>query len=344
MLKTVFQVAAGALVVLLGIALVSMFVEYRKQRSLPAGWAILRGPGEVSTILIRDDQIWTGGRDGISVIDPDTLEILPTPAGLADLRYVRAMQVDADGNIWIAHRSGVTRSVGANWRLISSEDLGLKGAVLSLLATPSGALWVGGEGGLVKRDAGGFHAVELPETSVIDSVTTIFHDNGGRLWIGSDSQLKGGLLSYSQQAGWQAYRVGAHLVHASVNGIVQDQTGRLWVATGFAGRGGVSLLENGVWTTPARGPEIDNRKVRSVYEDRAGRIWLGFEYDGVSVRAGDGWRQLRFCDGLAGEEGKVVRQDGNGTYWIGTSDGLSVIRRDAWVSVGLAIKPGQAGR
>ena len=339
MLKTIIQVSAGALVVLLGIALVSMLVEYRKQQSLPAGWAILRDPGEVSTILIRGDQIWTGGRDGVTIIDRDTLEIRPTPAGLGDLRYVRAMQVDANGDTWIAHSSGITRSVAAKWQLISSDDLGLQGGALSLLATPSGALWIGGEGGLVKRGDDGFHPVELPETTIINSVTTIFQDNRGSLWVGSDSQLKGGLLSYSQQTGWQAYQVGAHLVHGSVNGIIQDRTGRLWVATGFAGRGGVSLYENGVWTTPARGQEIDNRKVRSVYEDRAGRIWLGYEYDGVSVREKDGWRQLRFSDGLAGEEGKVVRQDSDGTYWIGTSDGLSVIRRDAWVSIGIAVKP-----
>ena len=338
MLKTVFQISAGALIVLLGIALISFLVDYRKQQTLPEGWAILREPGEVSTILIRGDQVWAGGRDGVTIVDRDTLEILSTPSGLVDLRYVRAMQIDADGDIWIAHRSGVTRSVGEKWQLFFPDELGLQGASLSLLATPSGTIWIGGEGGLVKYETDGFHAVQLPETTVIDSVTTVFEDNRGTLWVGSDSHLNGGLLSYSRQTGWQAYQVGPHLVHASVNGIIQDRQGRLWVATGFAARGGVSLFENDTWTTPEQGPEFNSRKVRSVYEDRKGRIWLGFEYDGVSVREKAGWRQLRFSDGLVGEEGKVVRQDTNGTYWIGTSDGLSVIKRDAWLSIGIEVR------
>jgi len=338
-LRTVFQVTAGALIVLLGIAMVSMLVGYRKQQSLPEGWAILRETGEVSTILIRGDRVWTGGRDGVTVIDRDTYKVLPTPAGLTKLRYVRAMQMDAGGDIWIAHSSGVTRSVAAKWQLISSDELGLQGGALSLLATPSGTIWIGGEGGLVKREDDGFQVVELPKTTDIDRVTTIFEDSQSTLWIGSDSQVKGGLLSYSRQAGWQAYLVGAHLVHASVNGIIQDQSGLLWVATGFAGRGGLSLYENGTWAALERGQALDNRKVRSVYEDHAGRVWLGFEYDGVSVRGKDGWKQLLFSDGLAGEEGKVVRQDNNGAYWIGTSDGLSVIKQDAWMSIGVETVP-----
>jgi ligand-binding sensor domain-containing protein len=58
-------------------------------------------------------------------------------------------------------------------------------------------------------------------------------------------------------------------------------------------------------------------------------MWIGSEYDGVLLRNNTTDRILTRKDGLAGNEVKVVREDQEGTFWIGTEGGLSVINTTA---------------
>ena len=329
-MRTLLQITAGFAIIALVVLGASTLTERRTQEALPPGWNILREPGEISALMLRDGVAWAGGRDGVTLIDQRTRTVLPTPAALSALRYVRAIRQDAQGTTWIAHGSGITRSTPQGWQTTPSEAFGLTGAIYCLYPEASGAVWIGGEAGLVRWTPDRTDPVDLPETSGVTSVSMVFRDRAGRLWIGSDSHVHGGLLSYSDADGGTGYSLGEQLFHSSVNDILEDHNGTLWVATGFAGHGAVSLLRDGAWTRLVRGEETDGRKARSVYEDRSGRIWLGFEYDGVSVLDQGRWRDLGVSDGLAGEEVKVVRQDDQGGYWIGTANGLSIIGPGAW--------------
>jgi len=236
----------------------------------------------------------------------------------------------SDESIWIAHSKGVTQYSDGDWRQLSSTEIGLNGPAYTVLSEPSGAVWIGGEGGLTRGDGTSFARVTLPTNTALTAVSTLFRDSNGGLWVGSDSHTNGGLHSLDNGSDWQTYSVGSELQHASVTGIVEDGNGTLWVATGFAGRGAVSLLHEGVWSKLERHIELDNRKVRSVFEDQSGQIWLGYEYDGLSVFDGQTWFNISHTDGLAGEEVKAVLQDESGTYWIATPQGLSVIEQDSW--------------
>jgi ligand-binding sensor domain-containing protein len=70
-----------------------------------------------------------------------------------------------------------------------------------------------------------------------------------------------------------------------------------------------------------------------VYEDTLGRIWIGSEYDGVAVGAPGSWKVLTEKNGLAGYEVKVLMQDDDGTYWLGTNSGLNRVESTAvWSS------------
>jgi ligand-binding sensor domain-containing protein len=58
-------------------------------------------------------------------------------------------------------------------------------------------------------------------------------------------------------------------------------------------------------------------------------LWIGSEYDGIAVGTPGSWKILSEKDGLAGYEVKVMTQDADGTYWLGTESGLNRIRLDA---------------
>lgn len=328
--KSGLQFFIGAVVVMACAVLIVSLTEQRKIIDLPSGWAVLRDPGEVSALLVNGPEIWAGGRDGLTIIDRKTLEVLETPTEVKKIRYIRALHRAVDESIWIAHSKGVTQYFDGNWRYIPAEDMGLSGAIYTVLSEPSGTVWIGGEAGLARGVGNTFERVVLPANATLTTVSTLFRDSAGVLWVGSDSHVNGGLLSLTQGVGWQFYTVGEELHHASVTDIIEDRAGTIWVATGFAGRGAVSLFAGGEWEKLERDVEFDNRKVRSVFEDQIGQIWLGYEYDGLSVFDGEVWFNIDHADGLAGEEVKAVRQDEIGTYWIATPEGLSVIKRNAF--------------
>jgi ligand-binding sensor domain-containing protein len=58
-------------------------------------------------------------------------------------------------------------------------------------------------------------------------------------------------------------------------------------------------------------------------------MWIGSEYDGIAFGSPGSWNILTEKNGLAGYEVKVMAQDQDGTYWLGTNSGLSRIERDA---------------
>ncbi|MBS9718198.1 two-component regulator propeller domain-containing protein [Pseudohalocynthiibacter aestuariivivens] len=241
-LRSGLQFFIGAVVVLVGVALIVSLIDLRKINSLPPGWVVLREPGEVSALLTVGDEVWAGGRDGLTIVDRDTLTILATPTEVKGLRYIRALQNSVGGSLWVAHDAGVSQFDYGQWHHFSSGEIGLTGPVYMVLAEPSGNIWVGGEGGLVRFKDGTFEPVMLPEETKITAISTIFLDSSNTLWLGSDSNTNGGLLSFSESSGWQSYSAGQDLNHSSVTDIIEDQTGVLWVTTGFAGRGGVSLF------------------------------------------------------------------------------------------------------
>lgn len=332
MIKATLQTVAGALLVVLALAVVDRVIDARKLAKLPEGWQIISPPVDTGAILISAGKVWTGGRDGIVLLDETTRQVLPLAAQLQALRMVRAIEQDTAGAIWIAHDRGVTREGPEGWQSLSSEALLLSGPAMSLLAEPGGVMVIGGMGGAVRWFAGQVTPLPLPPGR-LELVSTLFRDHDGGLWLGSDTPHRGGLSVWTPDGQWQSYKAGRDLVHGSINDILQQPDGTLWVATGFAGRGGVSLFDGTTWRGLPDGNALAGRKVRSLFRDQNGLIWLGFEYDGASVLVDGVWQHLTADDGLAGKEVKVIRQGTTGTYWIATTSGLSVIEPRAWQSV-----------
>jgi ligand-binding sensor domain-containing protein len=115
------------------------------------------------------------------------------------------------------------------------------------------------------------------------------------------------------------------LPHPSVNAVLQDREGTVWVGTGFASQGAAArMLPGADRLAPFALPkEWEGKKVRSLFQDTKGRMWIGLEYDGALVFDGRDWKRIAPGRGLAGQEVKVVRQDDDGIFWLGTNGGLT---------------------
>ena len=63
------QLLAGILVIVIIILILQNLLGYVQVQSAPPGWQIIRPPHEVSTLIIVNDTVWTGGKEGVILID-----------------------------------------------------------------------------------------------------------------------------------------------------------------------------------------------------------------------------------------------------------------------------------
>jgi ligand-binding sensor domain-containing protein len=314
------QLAAGVLIVAGVWLLISHLSISLENRRLPDDWSIIRPPGEVSCLLVVDEQIWCGGWQGLVVLDRANGKPAAPPPDTPDFSYVRALIRDRHGAVWVGHEQGLARFDGSGWRhQWNGTPLG---PVLSLAEMRDGRLWIGREGGVTILDGDSLQPLALPDEVALASVDAIFQDRRGIIWLGSASPTHGRLVSFDGST-WTSYEAGRELPHPAVNMVTEDRHGRLWVATGFANRGGAARLGDDGWTWLTRDHGLAGEKVRSIFEDRDGRLWFGSEYDGVAVLEDGSWTVIPPDAGLAGREVKLVVQDPDGIYWLGTDGGLN---------------------
>jgi ligand-binding sensor domain-containing protein len=317
------QVVLGFIIVAGLIAVVLFGMDLYQEQTLPEGCVLVRPPGEVTTLLIDGDVVWTGGKDGVILVDRITRGRLPLPPGTPAFGYVRDLFSDSTGAIWVAHDGGLARYTEEGWTDFSPDGDILTRGARSVLEVGEDTFWVGTPQGITALAGGTWQHVPLPEEAV--SADVLFRASDGTVWVGSSSPTRGVLLHFTGGE-WEQYSLSDGLPHRKINQITEDSEGEVWVATGFASQGGAACFHNGTWTSITTADGLPGGSIRSIYVDRDGRVWIGSEYDGIAFREKDRWIVLTRREGIAGNEVKEMVQDRSGAYWLGTDRGLSVIR------------------
>jgi ligand-binding sensor domain-containing protein len=328
MIRVVGQIALGMLIVAALIWIILSMTGFIQEQTVPDHCDLIRPPHEVSALLIVEDVVWTGGKDGIILVDRLSRERLSLPPGAPPFAYVRDLCTDCRGAVWIAHDGGLVRYAAGTWETFSERTGAPFRRALSVHEVREDELWVGADGAIFTWDGAAWKEVRLPADVHITSADVLYQDRQGAIWVGCASPMHGGLYRWNG-AEWSVYSLDEGLPHASVNKIGEDHEGVLWVATGFASQGGAALFrgENVSAITQEHG--LAGGSTRSVYTDHQGRVWVGSEYDGIAVLDEGRWTIITKADGLAGNEVKEMLQDEDGVYWLGTDGGLSVILESA---------------
>ena len=193
-----------------------------------------------------------------------------------------------------------------------------QGTVLSIVQGHDGAIWLATYGGLVRYSGGAFETFDQHNTPVFRStaVTALTVDDTGVLWIGT---LNGGLYRRAGH-GFEAVSLPAPI--ESVLGLIQDDDGVLWLATnaGLARRdaSGIAVFDS------AHG--FPRGAFRGFAKDPAGGVFVAIESAGV-VHVHDGRIEVLGLEhGLPSRVVYVLHRDGEGTLWVGTTEGLSRYR------------------
>ena len=243
---------------------------------------------------------------------------------------VRAIARGPDGAAWIGctpggvsrldPRTGTIRAYGAR----SGLDTG---HVWQLFWDRSGRLWVITQGPLYRSKGTGSHMRferQIPSPSgATDNFNQIAEDREGALWVASDH----GLLRFKDGT-WTRFSKRDGLTGDSVYNLACPSDGAVWISyddspavsrlTYLSGRLGVERFDRG-------NGFVDD--VSFLASDSRKRFWVGTD-NGVRVFDGRSWHYFNHSDGLLWNDcvSNAFFADGDGSVWIGTSQGLSHFR------------------
>lgn len=324
------NLVVGVLIIAMIVLILQAVLGYVQVKSTPPGWEIIRPPAEVSTLILDNDTLWTGGKEGIILISRTNSSRIPLPAGAPPTSYVRQILRDHTGSIWIGHDGGLVKFANASWQIIAPGPGIPFTRVLSLAERSDGSMTVGTETDVFVNNGSGWRSLRAGAMPEIASADVLLATRSGDLWVGCGAPMRGALFRLNGTS-WQQYTVSDGLPHPSVRALTEAGDGTIWVATGFSREGGAARYSHGVWMNLTKADGLAGESTRSVFLDDRGTIWIGSEYDGIAVHENGTWKILTEKDGLAGNEVKTMVQDGDGTYWLGTNGGLSRLSSEVMI-------------
>lgn len=265
----------------------------------------------ITSLLRRaDGQIIIGSQNGVYVRKPDGSGVVQLPLDLPSA-FIQSVIEDAEGRLWIGTAAGLT------------------------------VLWPNQQHCVLSRQPG-----QSDSLSVSD-VLTLFRDRGGVIWVGT---YAGGINKWNSQTALFRHYLNANQLPEgtssnTVSALLRDREQRLWLGTTdngllqFDGRRYRRIALPVTGTDTAASIDADKLAIHSLSEDQFGRLWIGTFGSGLYRITPDGERVQRFdvrnddINSLSSSYVLSVFEDHQGDVWVGTENGLDLVRENANGSV-----------
>jgi ligand-binding sensor domain-containing protein/AraC-like DNA-binding protein len=267
-------------------------------------------------------RLWIGSDRGLTVLEPNVERVRTTKEYLGG-DAVMAIHRDREGNMWVGTSAGGLSLLRRNEVRVVDESDGLSSRhVRPVCEDRLGRLWVGTrDQGLILFAGGKWRSLSRRDGLASDAVTSLVADGAGRLWIGTrDAGLqcldKGVFTSHSR---------GSVPAAESVLSLFVDRQERLWIGNEGSG---LDCLSAGVWKHHGLAAGLKGTAIISLNEDSRGSLLAGSSGAGLQVLRAGAWRQFTMADGLPGDTVNAIHVDGGGDVWLGTSNGLGLLRQE----------------
>ncbi len=285
-------------------------------------------PAPSAMLVDHAHRLWIGSRGlgiqrllGYGVLlhwsEADGLATGPTWSALRDARGELFIGSDMGGN-------RMDPATGAILPWVDEHGQPLR-QLLRMASTPDGALWAGlSSGRLVRRDPA--DGVTRDVTVLSGQVRSMLTDAGGTLWIAT----REGLFAVAPGQHQPQPEAGVQAVNSTDLG--RDRNGNVWLTT----TSGIYRRLQGQW----RKLEVDGAP-GMIFT----KVSIGPNGDAWLSRNGPGlWRGVLHGDNLLAVEPVsdplidnvmpyLLRHDSRGWLWIGSSQGLDLLRDGQWVRV-----------
>lgn len=193
--------------------------------------------------------------------------------------------------------------------------------IRDMLVDSHGQVWLCTERGLYVYDG---HTLQRAGGSVVpdNMFVDAKEDAQGRLWFSGEAGLF--RLAHGQ---WTQVRVDGAPLAQSFTHLDIEPDGTFYLAGNFDGLWRGRATDGDAMTVQHAGDALlDDTRIYFIHHDRRGWLWIGGT-DGVELFDGQRWRRLTQDDGLIWDDtaGDGFFEDGDGSVWIATSNGISHI-------------------
>lgn len=264
----------------------------------------------------RDGLVWCGLSSGVKWWKPGEGALNP---GI-DVRQVRSFWEARNGDWWMASTiSGLHRWRGKELFTLDSSN-GLEShQAYDVCEDLDGNIWAAvGRVGLVRVRPALFRTYGLKDGIPEPDVISILEGREGEMWLGTFR----GPLSVGKNGRWERVGVAGDELSEGVLALCQDTDGTVWA--GREMRPLVRIKKDG-------GIEVEGRSelrtVRVLFRDSVGGTWAGSRYEGVEYYLGGEIQRFNITNGLSDNLITAMAEDGEGTIWIGTQNGLNRLQR-----------------
>lgn len=267
-----------------------------------------------TTLYDREGNIWFGTLGGgISLFLGNHFRSYTVEEGLPN-NVVTSIAQDQAGNHWVAtYGGGLSRLNSTGFTTFTANDGLVDSKIYTLKSAENGRLYIGTRWGLSIYENGRFS--NFNETDLPYHQIRALHraSQTGNWWLGT---LGEGILKYDG-TGFQQKTEEDSLANNTVMAIEETSDGSLWFAT----YGGVSRLQEGIFTNYSIRDGLPNNGVLDILKDKEGNLWFA-TFGGIAKFKDGRFETITSADGLPDEVCYFIEQDDRGIFWIGTNKGL----------------------
>ncbi|MDA3879108.1 MAG: response regulator [Prolixibacteraceae bacterium] len=293
-----------------------------------------------------DNAVWAGMQSGdIYKITPDTVSLEWTmPPRNKVLRGVRMMEVDNDGNIYVATEMGlliINPETGTQKHYMESNSTLNSNYIMSFYFDTYGDCWLATNNrGVTRFQVENETFTHYPlnpsiRQSILEGEKQVFlEDNTGNLWVGI---YGGGISRFDREtASFHQYlheeNNPASLSSNLILSLAKDRSGNLWTGTFKRGVNRINLHEDN-FNLMKNSSEAERdflNEMRAVFEDSRQWIWAGDKRGKIAVydqnfnklfEPSKYFSKLNIATGVYAFE-----EDENNNIWIGTKgEGIFVL-------------------
>jgi len=245
-------------------------------------------------------------------------------------RPIYDLYEDGKHGLWVATLGGGLfryNGDGSTLHLTTKEGLPTD-SVRCVTEDREGDLWVGTEGGgLCRLKPALFQTLGVRQGLSSDQVMSTCELQEGGLLIGTD----GGGLDCLKDGHVEHYGPEQGLENGNVWSAIQDRRGTIWAGTW----NGLYGQQQGRFSCLSDGAKI-GWQVLALYEDPQNDLWVGQQAFGALSRLHKGqWTLVNIPGALASLDVRVMVQDNEGDFWVGTNDeGLYRLKDGKFVRFG----------
>jgi ligand-binding sensor domain-containing protein len=236
-----------------------------------------------------------------------------------DKRFINAMAVINENDIWISNHFGLECWDGQKWTNLQSQYGIYIGETQSIYIDSDNIKWLGTYPSSVVKyiDYSNFERFDVYNTGLYgDDIYIVGLDKDNSVWIGAT--FCG--LCHTDIRKWYRYNPDeGNFPGWSVYDIQFDQNGQIWIASSA----GLTSRQNDQWTTFSKeNSGLTDNNLGALEIDDDGVFWIGCGYD-LFRYDGSTWDNL--SEGLSFLPDSPISSisiDNTGKKWIGTRSGL----------------------